>query len=86
MKRAFQGIPTLTTKPLLARRKYIWEEVEEELRAILIYGQDLFCDRKIRGTKETRHSTDARPTIMGGEALCPIAGEVRTDGGRSIDF
>jgi hypothetical protein len=81
MKRAFQGIPTLTTKPLLARRKYIWEEVEEELRAILIYGQDLFCDRKIRGTKETRHSTDARPTIMRGEALCPIAGDVRTDGG-----
>ena len=30
------------------------EEVEEELRAILIFGQDLFCDRKIRGTKETR--------------------------------
>jgi hypothetical protein len=30
------------------------EEVEEELRAILIFGQDLLCDRKIRGTEMLR--------------------------------
>jgi hypothetical protein len=30
------------------------EEVGEELRVILISGQDLLCNTKTRGTKETR--------------------------------
>jgi hypothetical protein len=32
------------------------------------------------------HSTDATPTIMGGEALCPIAAKSGRTAGRSIDF
>jgi hypothetical protein len=44
---------TLTTKPLRVRSRYM-EGKEEELRVILIFGQNLLCDRKIRGTKETR--------------------------------
>ena len=38
-----------------SQEKHIWRRVEEELRAVLIFGEDLFCDR--RNTRYERNET-----------------------------